>query len=176
MQKYVVHLYEKLSNIPDDIKLSEECISLSPSPVIGIVSNNSLEKPSRKTLINGLNLRPFEIIQNQFDLFIKRAKRFGVKIQEIEFTEEIDIENEEGIETSIQDGNYEELLRIVKDIRRDNIDIFAISYLYEGKPQRMSKYAVAEMLGEEDEIPQIILNSPLSVIAGLRQIPSSYRH
>ncbi len=174
MQIHVVHLYEKVANIQDTISnFSDELFTFDSLPVVGIISNNSIDVPSRQTIIKTLRLKPFEIIQKHFDLFIKNSKKLKVTLEKIEFTNQIEFDLEEEINDAIDERNYEVLFKLIKEVRDDHVDIFSISFIYEGNSYRMTKYAVAEVLGEQNEVPDIIENSPLSLIAGLKKFPSS---
>jgi len=175
MRTHVVHLYESIGNMKNDFShFSEDLFAFDSFPVVGIVSNDSLNMPSRQTIVKELKLKPFEIIQDHFDLFIKKADKLGVKLQKIEFTHEIEFELEEEIDDALYNNDYEEIFKIIKQIRNEHVDIFSISFFYEGNRYRMTKHAVAEVLGESsNEIPNIIIQSPLSLIAGLKKFPSS---
>ncbi|WP_026672421.1 hypothetical protein [Alkalihalobacterium bogoriense] len=174
MQIHVVYLYERITNFHEDFaNYSEGLFTFESLPVVGIFSNTFVDLPSRKSIVKSLKLRPFEIIQNHFDLFIKKAKQLKVTIQKIEFTSEIEFDLEEEIAEAIEEEAYDVLFKLIKEVREDHVDIFSISFIYEGKSYRMTKHAVAEVLGETTEIPDIIAKSPLSLIAGLKKFPSS---
>ncbi|OMF59368.1 hypothetical protein BK139_13300 [Paenibacillus sp. FSL R5-0490] len=174
MQTYVVYLYEKVSNIHLELnKYSEGLFTFDPLPVVGIISNNSIDVPNRKSIVESLNLKPFEIIQNHFDLFIRKSKQLNVTIKQIQFTNEIEFDLEEEIDEAIELKDYEVLFKLIKEVRDDHVDIFSITFLYDGKSYRMTKHAVAEVLGESNDVPDIIVKSPLSLIAGLKKFPSS---
>ncbi|MEM4996343.1 hypothetical protein WKH56_27560 [Priestia sp. SB1] len=177
MRTHVVHLYEKIGSVATNFtNFSESLFTLGSFPVIAMVTNNSLELPSRQTLIKQFNLKPFEIIQGHFDLFIKKSNSLDVYLKDIMFTDEIEIDLEEAIEEALRNKDYDELYDLIKEVREEHTDIFSISFIYEQKLYRMTKYAVAEVLGETNDIPNIIVQSPLSLIAGLKKFPSSNTH
>lgn len=175
MQKHVVHLYESLNSKTFEYESHDPNLFLLPSfPVVGIVSNNSYTKPSFKNLVQGLKLKPFEIVQDHFDLFISNAHVLGAQILSIEFMDDLEADLSEEIELTIQSQNYDKLMKLIKEVRDEHVDIFSISFNYKGLNQRMTKYAVAEVLGEVREIPDILMNSPLSIIAGFKSVSPSY--
>jgi predicted house-cleaning noncanonical NTP pyrophosphatase (MazG superfamily) len=174
MRTHVVHLYERVGNIANDFgRFSKNLFALDSFPIVGIVTDSSIDTPSRQVIVKELRLKPFEIVQNHFDLFIKKANQLKVSIQRVEFTDDITDDLEEEIKNALDTKDYEELFKLIKEVRDEHIDIFSVSFFYEGKSHRMTKYAVAEVLGESHEIPDIIMESPLSLIAGLKKFPPS---
>ena len=173
MRTHVVHLYESIGNIDDTINNYEHNLfALNPIPIVGIISSNSLDIPSRQTIIKQLKLKPFEILQNHFDLFISKAIQLNVSIQSIEFTEELDFDLQEELDSALESKDYKGVSKILSEIRDEHVDVFSISFIFQRKTYKMTKYAVAEIIGESNEIPMLISQSPLSLIAGFKKFPS----
>ncbi|MCY8915673.1 hypothetical protein MOE20_06520 [Bacillus atrophaeus] len=174
MLTHSVHLYERLGSSISEINFnSENCFPLDFLPVVALLDNTSVEVPSRKKLVERLNLKPFEILQDHFDLFIKAAEKLKVQIMDIKFTEEIDQELEEDLNESIGNKDYKKVYSFVKEVRLEDIDIFSLTYIHDSISYTITKYAVAEFIGDSNKIPEIIIQSPLSFIAGLKKFPSS---
>lgn len=174
MVQHSVHLYEILaSNTIENSITSDNCFQLDSVPVVALLDSTSIEVPSRTKLVKQLNLKPFEILQDHFDLFIKAAEKLNVQINDIKFTDEIDHDLEDDLKQSIDIRDYKKTHSLVKEIRLDDIDIFSLTYIHETNDYTITKYAVAEFAGDSNKIPEIIIQSPLSFIAGLKKFPSS---
>lgn len=170
MKKVVVHLYQKIGrNNRFESNISNGYFDLSPLPVAGIVSSNDITLPSRKSLVSHLKLRPFEILQEHFITFLKAASSFGVQILNIEFTINIDEEIDEEINEHLKNKQFDKVISLIKELSFDGVEIFAISFVYKGNRYKMSKYAVAELNSPWESIPEEIVNTPISIIAGIKK-------
>lgn len=168
MQTYVVYFYHALGNVGNIIaENKDESFRLESSSLIGITNRKFLELNHN----NGNVLRPFEIQQDRLDALISMASNLKVQILKIEFDQIIDPELDEELSILLFEHRYEQLSRIIDDLHNNGVDIFAITFMFEGRQFRVTKYAVAEMTGEWNEIPMLAANSPVAFIAGVKRVP-----
>lgn len=176
MEKLVIHLYQKIGKQSMmNFSLDDGFIDLSPLPVAALITNNSVDLPSRKSIIENLKLRPFEILQEHFFIFIKSAFELSVQLLNIQFNIAIDEEIEEEIDEAIHQKSIADLLKIINELKNEGIEIFSISFVYQNKKYKMTKYAVAEIDSNWESISDQIINTPISIIAGLKKCSAFVR-
>lgn len=173
MRTYVVYFYLAIGAMRNSLKNDDDLFVLGSSPLVGLIDHPGIQGNSRKERVTNLKLRPFEIQQDRLDGIIKFAPNLDMKILDIEFDNSgIDPDLEEEIYDAINAQNNTELLQLVHEARAEGHDIFAITFLYAGRQYRVTKYAVAEISGEWNELPSLAETSPISFIAGLKKFPA----
>lgn len=135
---------------------------LDSYPVAGL-TNPSDSKRSK------LNLRPIELQQNNLYSLISNFEKLNIQILKVEF-DDIDYELEEELKEALSERSSR-LSELTGVIRSENVDIRAITFNYNHRQYRVTKYAVAEIIGEWDEIPFLTLNTPLAMVTGLKKFP-----
>ncbi|MFB5676449.1 hypothetical protein ACE3NQ_08610 [Paenibacillus terreus] len=168
MEKHVVYFYYTIGERSGRI-ISDSFFVLDSYPVAGLTN------PSDSKKIN-LNLRPFELQQNNLYSLISHCEELNIQILKVEF-DDIDFELEEELKEVLSERpSY--LFELTNVIRSENIDIRAITFNYNDRQYRVTKYAVAEIIGDWDEIPFLTLNTPLAMVTGLKKFPDegTFRH
>lgn len=175
MMNHVVYLYKDINDRSNVNKVDNNYLKkLELYPIVAIdnLSINSPDCPPRKDIVKDFKLKPFEIIQNNFDLFIKKSELLNVQIKLVEFSDDVDFELKSDFIEALDIRNYKKAFNLIKFIREDNIDISAISFIYEANSFRITKYAMAEVPGDKfTDVVKILEESPLPMVAGFKKFP-----
>ena len=173
MEVHNVYLYIDVHNKFEDILVPvDNVFKLSESQLVGYMDSKSTSKSlSKRELIDKYTVRPFELEQDRFESAIKLANKIDINVIDIEFDYDIDEELREEIKEKIRSNNYFKLFDLVLEARSEGADIQALLFNFKDRDYRLTKYAIAEILGSLDEIPTLTSNSPIKYILGLEKFP-----
>lgn len=165
MQTYVIHLYLTI-NQSEPIKDGTSFFKLPSFPIAGFIDNTSAFKNDLP-----FKIRPFELQQDNLYAFIMNASRLGAKILKIEFDDSIDQDLVDDIHDLIRQGELTQHNLLIEPLHYDDIEIKAVSFLYEGRQYRITKYAVVEIMGEWEEMSYLTETTPLAYVTGIKGFP-----
>ena len=123
----------------------------------------------QKQKVEKYKLRPFEIQQNLYDYTIRSSDKFNIRIISIEFDAYIDDELNAELKEAIKQRDYKEVSNIIADIREEGSDIKALIFVYQGREFRVTKFGVAEIDANLNELQDLLINSPIALITGLKR-------
>lgn len=164
METYVVYLYLALNQAKSLI--TDRFFKLNSYPIAGLI------RPAPElTKMLPFKVRPFEIQQDNLYMLVYTASFLGARILKIELDESIDPDIYEEINLHLRTQNIKQLSLLIEHLQADEIEITAVSFLYEGRQFRITKYAVVEMVGEWDELPSLTEDTPIAYVTGIKGFP-----
>lgn len=174
MKTHVIYLYEYTAN-SSLTKINEitYCKKTDLYPIVALDNNMYASTPIRQAIIKKLSLKPIEIWQENFDLFIKKSEILGIDLMTIEFTDDVDDELRNDLKKALFNRNYKKAFILVKIIKNDNIDISSLTLIHETNRYRITRHAIVEVTGENfpDALSKLE-KSPLLFILGLLKFPN----
>ncbi|MEE4465802.1 hypothetical protein V2S84_27350, partial [Azotobacter chroococcum] len=102
---------------------------------------------------------------------ISKSEKLNIQILKVEF-DDIDYELEEEFKDALRGRSTSHIYEIAEIIRSENVDISAVTFNFRGRQYRVTKYAVAEIIGDWDEIPSLTLETPLAMVIGFKKFPT----
>lgn len=167
MKTFVLHMYRVLDELMqyDD----EYVLQLAPAPFVALLESNDPAEPTRQQKVKKYNLRPFEIQQNLMELTIEKAAKNNISILRIEFDFPIDDELEDEFIYAIQNDKFKKIISLINEVREEVSDIKALTFLYNSRQYRVTKYGVVEMDGDFEELSYLTYHSPVALLTGIRQ-------
>jgi hypothetical protein len=158
LRVHVLYFYQQINEITQNDILDGLILS---SPLVASIDHTIKRAISEK-------VRPFELQQDRLLGLIIHAEVLGIKITNIEFTTELDPDIEEELQAAIQTQNYKRMKAILTEIKLDfSVDILALSYIQDGRPYRITKYAVAEIPADYTELPKLAFSAPIAFATGI---------
>jgi hypothetical protein len=119
------------------------------------------------------HLKPFEVEQDNFDLFIRLAKNIGIKILHVEFSDELSEEEDQQLRSMIKTNNTDQLLDFIEfqreEMARDVEGItFLINSLKTFSPIKFTRNAVLTVEQNDEVTPHSIMGAiPVGLLAGI---------
>ncbi|MEC1718444.1 hypothetical protein [Schinkia azotoformans] len=158
MRVHVLYFYQLINELTqNDV---QDGLILS-SPLVASIDRTIKRAISEK-------VRPFELQQDRLLGLINFSDALGIKITNIEFTTELDPDLEDELQTAIQNQDYRKMKAVITEIKFDfSIDILALSYMQDGRPYRITKFAVAEIPADYMELPSLAFSPPIAFATGI---------
>lgn len=158
MRVHVLYFYQQINNLTQN-DVQDGLILHSP-----LVA--SIDRTIKKSIAT--KVRPFELQQDRLLGLVENSELLGIKITDIEFTQDLDPDIEEDLKTSIQNQDLKKVKVIIDEIAKEYyVDILALSYLQDGRPYRITKYAVAEIPAEHQELQSLAFSPPIAFATGI---------
>lgn len=118
-------------------------------------------------------LKPFEVEQDNFDLFIRLANNIGIKILHVEFSEELSEEEDQQLRNIIRTNSTDQLLDFI-EFQRDEMarDVEGITFLIDSFktfcPIKFTRNAVLTVEQNDEVSPHSIMGAiPVGLLAGI---------
>ncbi|WP_242304352.1 hypothetical protein [Bacillus cereus group sp. BfR-BA-01350] len=166
MRTHVLYFYQQIQCLNNDDLKSADILTQS-SPLVA-----SVDKAIRNTNEQlRAKLRPFELQQDRLFSLIKNADYLNIKILVIEFTEEIDSDLQDELDEAFLTQNINNIIEVLNIILSNGHDILAVSYIQNGRNLRITKFAVAEIPAEINELPSLAFSLPIELATGVKNIP-----
>ncbi|WP_088356749.1 hypothetical protein [Bacillus cereus] len=167
MKTFVLYMYRLIDKykVVDD----ENMFRLSHSPLVAVIESDDPYALTRKQKIEKYNLQPFEIQQQLYDYTIRSSDKFGIRIISIELNSPVDDELEEELRQEIKGKHYKEVSNIIADIRNEGVDIKALTFVYQDREFRVTRFGIIEVDANYSELHDIAMNSPIALITGLKK-------
>jgi len=165
LENFVVHLY-LTPNFSGSIPFNKRFFKLPSVPLAGLLKPT----PALKNEVP-FELRPFQIQQDNFYMFIQQSMNLNVTLIKIELEDMSDFEIVQDIYQAFKSNNIQEVKLLVEHLKREDIEVKSLSFYFEGRQYTVTKYGVLEITGEWIEIPQITESSPLAYITGTKVFP-----
>ncbi|MCU7756895.1 hypothetical protein N7988_28110 (plasmid) [Bacillus cereus] len=166
MRTHVLYFYQKIKCLDSDDLKSADILTQS-SPLVASV-DKAIRKNNERL---SAKLRPFELQQDRLLSLIQNADYLGIQVLDIEFTEEIDLELRDELNEALLTNDKFYINRMLSMILKNGHDIFAISYLENGRTFRITKFAVAEIPAEINELASLAFSLPIELATGIKNIP-----
>ncbi|MEK4276462.1 hypothetical protein [Paenibacillus sp. FSL R7-0026] len=163
MKKHVIYYYHVIGEQADIIH-NDSYFVLETYRIAGLTN------PRNSKQLN-LRLRPFELQQNNLYSLISKSEKLKLQILKVEF-DDIDYELEEEFKDALKSRSASNIYEISEIIRSENVDISAITFNYGDRQYRVHKYAVAEIIGEWEELPILTVETPLAMAIGFKKFPT----
>lgn len=163
MQKHVVYYYYTVGKQSSSI-MTDSFFVLDSFPIAGLT-----DPRNSKTI--DITLRPFEVQQDNLYSLISRADDLGIKILKVEF-DDIDFELEEELIEALRTNSPTHISSVIKIVQSQNFEINAVSFYYNSRQYRITKHAVAEIIGNWEEIPGLSVDTPLAMVTGMKKFPN----
>ena len=167
MKTFVLYMYRLIDK--NKVIEDENIFRLSHSPLVAIIESDDPYALTKKQKVEKYKLRPFEIQQNLYDYTIRSSDKFNIRIISIEFDAYIDDELNAELKEAIKQRDYKEVSNIIADIREEGSDIKALIFVYQGREFRVTKFGVAEIDANLNELQDLLINSPIAFITGLKK-------
>lgn len=167
MKTHVIYLYRTMNS--HLTKNDKHVFQLLHSPLIALIDSDDPFELSRQQKIIDYKLIPFEISQKLYDYTVRTSDRYKMRIIDIEFVTDIDNELNTQLRYAIKNNDISKLLNVITVVRSENTDINSLTFKYINREYRVTKFGIVEIDAELDELEDLTVNSPVSILTGLKK-------
>ncbi|MGF9881271.1 hypothetical protein ABEX39_26550 [Bacillus albus] len=167
MKTFVLYMYRLIdkNKVIDD----DNIFRLSHSPLVAVIENDDPYALTRKQKIEKYQLQPFEIQQPLYDYTIRSSDKFNIRIISVEFDSSVDDELDMELKVAIKQKDYKEVAKVINDIRDEGADIKALIFAYSDREFRVTRFGIAEVDANLNELHDLLINSPIALITGIKK-------